>query len=89
MFTIPYKHAPISDPILRTVKTPEPRDMTGKEWKQLFSQWIFDLKQRLRKPDFELAIMRNTMSHKKAQCLKIPKKSLKQFRERSELRLFS
>ena len=59
------RHAPVSDSILRTVKTPEPRDMTGKEWKQVFNHWIFDLKQRIRTPDFELAMMRNTMSHKK------------------------
>ena len=31
------RHAPVSDSILRTVKTPEPRDMTGKEWKQVFN----------------------------------------------------
>lgn len=57
-----HKHAKLD---LRSVKTPEPRDMTGREWKHLFDRWIRDLRDRLRKPDFELAIMRNSMSHKK------------------------
>ena len=59
------RHAPINDANLRSVKTPEPRDISGKDWKQLFSQWIGDLGRRIRRPDFEYIIMVNTKSHKK------------------------
>ena len=59
------RHAPIGDAMLRSVKTPEPQDISGMEWKQLFSQWMIDLRDRMKRPDFEYTIMVNTKSHKK------------------------
>ena len=59
------RHAPRGDANLRSVKTPEPQDISGREWKQLFSQWMIDLRDRMKRPDFEYSRMVNTKSHKK------------------------